>query len=320
MDPAALDYAIVAVRDADLAPMSMPGRAARNLRRAFCVYEAAVQAGMDLDWLARTEGQEGTGLCKSRRKPPGERAWSAADGDAAVRLLIACVRVLMSPFGGEIAREVGRLFAAVLERVAPDAWPAFRWRAAKSLVAQCDRMYVQVGLATFGLPYLTTRSRCLQLDYAHLCLGQWCSGPAGEPRPLDVSRAQPRPDDADRLSFSLSDVTVQLESVPEMGKGTDAMWACGIGRLAKQVISDEDVLGRRAAGDVGRLVDVLKGMRRLSHRVGGGIPVQNMRLALDTTMSVLNGYAETDRRAYLELHPRERGSKAQRTIESLLEM
>lgn len=317
MERSSLDHEIVAVRDVDRDPSSMTARAARNLRRAFRVYEMAIQSGMDLKWLAKSETEVGQGLRQPRRPcDPGQ--WSEDDADAAVQLLITCARVVASPFGAELARDAGYAMSAVMERVPEDAWPAFRWRAVKALMGVSDRIGVQVAFATHDFPYLTCRARGLQLDFAFACLAHWCRGPSDDPRPVDVAKLRPPKPDGELFSYSLRDVTELLASVPEFKKRTQERWLLGVGQLAKQALGDTDVIMSRKPHELKQLIDRLKLLRKVSNRLGHGVMMHHFRLVLSTTLTVLSGHSENDKQAKRELFPESFGHKTQQSMHDMV--
>lgn len=316
MDRSSLDYAITAIPDVEYDPASIASRAARNLRRAFRVYEVAVRAGMDLKWLCLSESEVGVGL-KNSRKRYDFGAWTTDDADAAVQILVTCGRVLVSPFGPEISREVGRAMAAVFERVPTHLWPDFRWRAAKALLNVSTRMGILVDLATYHLPYLTPRGRGLRLDFAFLGVSQWCAGPGADPKAVDVSQQPPPVPGSEIMSYSLGDVSSKLSMIQGVQKGTNSVWLLRLGELAKQALCDTDVLMARKPNDMKRLLGLVSGLPKLSRRVGQDLPISNFRLAVTTISNVLRGHSEIDREAKRELNPESCARKSQQTMHDL---
>lgn len=307
-----LDYDVFARRDVDRSKVSRC--ATRNIKRAFEVFRVAVANGLNLPHLASAAPSQK--LSALSNTPEG-------DERAVLCLVEICARVLISPFGNDVALEVGKLVSALLERITPSRWPQLRWRAAKTIVGVTDRLSVQNALATYLLPYDTARSRTLQLDYSYLVVCQWCSGPGRDPRPIDISRHRPTDeamakDGAAFLDFTFTDVLTLAGSAPEFSKGTDVMWASGLWHVFKQVACDDDVLSRRKSGDVTLILEKLRLMHKFVHKMGGGAEVQALRLALTAIKTYITGYGETDRKTLEEINPAEKGKKKQITMTSLL--
>jgi hypothetical protein len=318
-----LDYDAFVFDDKDIQPIT--SRAVRNLGRAFRLFACAVSSGTGLSSLASVSaaGGDSMNVDSYRAINASDAEWSTErDADASVSIVTACVRVMISPFGSQLCREAGLLITAVLERISsPAGWPSFRWRVAKSIAALTNRLGIQVELVTYLLPYLTTRSRNMLLDVTYLFFYQWSRGSGPDPQPRAVTNLQPSQSaiDAglDLISFTLSDVAQRMSQVTEMDKDTDDTWACGLMRLLKQVVANDDVIARRGAGDLESLSATVKKTRRLAHRLGDGIPVQDLRLALDGLRHVLKSCGSASNEAFFEANPLQRGKKIQTTMLSM---
>jgi hypothetical protein len=289
MQIGSLDYDTITNRDYDCAALTI--RAQRNVARAFRLFEAAVSGGLPLSslWTGATMFEK-----------------SASD-DAlfVVKITSLCTRVLLSPFGSQLFRDVGRLMASVLERVPESQWPDIRLQVAQAIAHSSIRLSVQVELVTYLLPYLTARARGMALDATYIVLRQWAAGPAYDPVLCNEPDLKPseaaRQFRTDVISYCLSDIVGILHSFPRLDRNSDATWACGVMRLLKQAVADEDVFKRRCSGDIDRLLESIKTYRRSFVRLGDGVVVQDMRIAIDALRNFINGSGETDANVRREL-------------------
>lgn len=320
MESGSLDYETVANAEEGVGD-TMFSRCVRNLQRAFAAYSAAVRGGMSLQWLGKSEREEGAGLLKGRLSSGDD--WFDDDTESVKILLATCGKVLSSPFGNEIAHEVGSFMEAVISRVDESSWASVRWDAAKTFVKQSSRLKLQGAIATHLLPCGTTRSRCLQLDYAFLCLKQWSSGPADNPQLSDIAdvhSSKPLPHDQHpgRLSFLLSDIVVALKDVPQIDKSSDVHWLYGVAVLAKQVLTDEDVVQRRDIGDAALLKGILTRLRRESNKLMDDTVLHLVRDTFDAVENFLGIVGQNDQSLNLEFNPLEKKEKKQQTLAIML--
>jgi hypothetical protein len=289
MEVGSLDYDTVMHRDEDLAPITV--KALRNLSRAFRLYEVAVCSRMPLSMLVA----------------PAHEGNARNVRESALAIVIMCATVLVSPFGSQLFRDVGRLMSSVLERVSESDWPAFRLQAAHNIALSSQQLSVQVELVTYLLPFLTTRARGLALDATYLVLCQWCTGPSSFPKAIDVSDLICSVDvtraGSSFISFTLSDIIMALGSFPELNKHSDPVWACGVMRLLKLAVADDDVLKHRKIGEIAIVLDLVKKYRKSFVRIGDGVSVQDMRIALDALRNVIHGLGENDSIVHREVHP-----------------
>lgn len=278
-------------------PSEALAQATRNLRRA-CLF-AAERIRLN-DKFHRVISRK-----ISKKDRPGSILYS----------LGVCVRTLLSVFGSRLHREVGLIITALLNRIEQKDWPEFRTRAAKYILSLTTRLGLHVELVTYLLPYSTERSRCLVLDVGYLSLVQWCAGPGGNPQPQDIQSFEPSEKAkivgvAD-TSFCLADLVELAQSIPEFQKSTDVEWACEIARTLKQTLADRTILNRRDQGEIRALQQILTKLRSCAHRLEFGLPVQDMRLALDALLLAVRELLTDSKSALSEMCPNARIEKVQ---------
>lgn len=288
-----LDYDVVVNRDG--AGNSTRLIASRNLRRALCIYRRAVQVGMEFSCLVGAD-QKSRDLKDQSCRNPEDATWNRKrDEEPTLNLLALCTRLMVSPFGSQLFREAGALISAVVERVSTRDWPSFRLKAAKIIVRSIHRLGLQVELVTYLFPFLSSRCRFLQLDSTFFLAKLWCSGSTAFDGAISDNVFEPSSDAVnlglEALSFTLSDVLAMISHAPELTKETDTYWARGLMRLLKQVVGDEDVLSRHQGQNLCQLVGAVKKLRKSCKRMGDGVSVQDMRIALDSLRYVIDFYA-----------------------------
>lgn len=271
--------------------------ASRNLRRALRVYKQAVENGMDLCRLAGTSPplNENSGTICASTDSANDSSQEAGDDHHALFIVTVCARLMVSPFGSQLSQEAGALIVSVLDRVGESEWPKFRLKVCEQLVLAIYRLGLQVELVTYLFPYLSRRSRLLSLDLTYYYAKLWHRGPQGldkavlpELHQVSISAQQLG---TESVSFTLTDVVELMSNIPEPSKNTDVYWARGLMRLLKQVVADDDVLCRRGDGDLERLMGLAKKMRKFAKRMGDGVAVQDVRIALESLRHVVERYA-----------------------------
>lgn len=297
-----LDNHVFLSREDDQEAAKAVRRSQRNLRRAFALFTSAVNSGAPLESVL--EEQVGA-------SHPGRRS--------ALSAVNICARVMLSPFGVHLSREVGMFLSAVLEHIDSENWPQFRLDAAKSIIGITNRLGLHAELVSYLMPHRSIRARHLCLDVAFLSLTQWHGGPAECPKPADVQQCTPSETALKKgvhnISYTLADILHVLTKIPEMDRYTDVVWACGLACVLKQAVVDLDVLATKEQGEVGSVISFLSKIRKSSMVVD--VRVQNMRLALDATLKSLESLAGNSKQIRAEVHPFARVEKMQANIATM---
>lgn len=263
--------------------------ATRNLRRMFLFSAERIRHG---DKLYRL-------LSRSLR--------NTTAGEAILHGLGLCTRVLLSEYGCRLRWEVGSVISALLERIKRQMWPEFRISAAKRILSQTTRIGLHADLVTSLLPHATARAQFLRLDTAYLSLMQWVSGPGSDPQWKEIHLIGPseaaRSVGIEDVSYCVADVIQILQDVPELQKSTDDEWACRLSKVIRQTITDRRILARRNKGEIGVLHQLLQKLRTCSHRMVFGVPVQDMRLALDAALVSVRELLRGSQSAQAEILP-----------------
>lgn len=227
--------------------------------------------------------------------------------DYIVQTVELCVRVLLSSFGSRLKREIGLVVKAAITRISQRDWPVVRFKIAQSIVQLSSRLTLHVELVTYLFPTSCRRSLQCSLDIAFASLYQWCQGPGNNPFPKDITNfcvsEAAREFGIDCMSFCIGDVLSLVECIPEMTKDTDVVWACGLSRILKQILTVPNVLQRRKPMEIGRLNQFIQKLRQCSHRMVFGVAVQDMRMALDALLRGVHFMCSLNRETKAELEP-----------------
>lgn len=262
----------------------------RNVKRAFRAAAAQLERGWG--W----------------RRAIGFRTQN--DKHGIIQTVILCSKVLCSPFGSRLKREVGQVIKAALMRCQAGQWPSLRWEISKAIVTMTTRLQLHVELVSYLFPFDCERSLNCSLDIAYLSLVQWARGPSTEPLAQDVSDHAvsdfAKDFGLDSISFCVEDILVLLGDIPELAKDTDIVWGCGVARLLKQILTMPLVVARRKPGQLGVLNQTINKLRHCTHRLRYDVAVQEMRMALDALIRVLRFMGSADKKSRKELYPNAR--------------
>lgn len=273
------------------------GIATRNLKRMFLFSAERIRHG---DKLYRV-------LSRNLR--------DTATSEAILHGLGLCTRVLLSKYGCRLHLEVGSVITALLERISHQKWPGFRVSAAKRISSQTTRLGLHADLVTSLLPHTTTRAQFLRLDTAYMSLMQWSLGPGSDPQWKDIQFFEPseaaKSIGVEEVSYCVADIIQILQDIPELQKSTDDEWACRLSKVIRQTITDRRVLARRNSGEIGVLHQLIQKLRTCSHRMVFGVPVQDMRLALDATLVSVRELLRSSQSAQAEILPHAKSEMTQ---------
>ena len=174
-----------------------------------------------------------------------------------------CIRVLLSIFGCGMKVVVGSLIKALVQRVPESTWPAVRWKIAREIATLTSQLNLHVELATYLLPFSCGRCVGLSLDICYLSLYQWSDSPGADLIPRSDASGLAVADNGDLtdVSFTVGNIVDLIERTPSLDKNSDVVWACGLTRLLKQMITMPVVLRKRGASDVTRLDKVVQKLR-----------------------------------------------------------
>lgn len=272
-------------------------KATRNLKRA-CIFSAErIRYGHELRSVLSHEVRE------------------LDDIDAVLYGFSFCTRILVSEYGCRLFREVGAIIAALLERLSAKAWRECRLKLAKQVLHQTSRLGLHAELVTRLLPCSTKRSRFLRHEIAFLSLMQWADGPELNPETNQIQAFKPS-SEAERfgtedVSYCVADVLLLLKRIPELQKSTDDEWACRLAKIIMEALCDKRILQRRRKGEIGYVHQTLQKFRTCSHRMTFGVPVQEMRLALEATLAAVRELLEASSSAQGEILPQLRSDMTQ---------
>eukprot|EP00178_Gracilaria_changii_P022163 TRINITY_DN656_c0_g1_i3.p2 TRINITY_DN656_c0_g1~~TRINITY_DN656_c0_g1_i3.p2 ORF type:complete len:772 (-),score=117.70 TRINITY_DN656_c0_g1_i3:7009-9324(-) len=228
------------------------------------------------------------------------------------------VRILLSAFGNRLYHEVGDIMAEVLNLIPAADWPRFRLEAAKYLLSISNRLELHVELVAHLIPQNFERSRYLALDLGFISLAQWCRGPAGDPIPHPVSDYEPSEQakgvGLKTRSYCLGDVVNLLKLLPEIDKNTDCVWAWLISYQMRLVLSEPALFHKRDPAEFYDLNNVVQRLRTCTNRLAFDVPVQHMRIELDTLMHTYRALGSNSRDTRVALLPNLRVEKKQETL------
>ncbi|PXF41744.1 hypothetical protein BWQ96_08533 [Gracilariopsis chorda] len=275
--------------------------ALRNLRRACKLAAAFIKLGLPIE---RAIGVKSV--------PLGQQ----------VLLSIGLVtRLLLSAFGNRLYVEVGEIITEVLKRIPEAIWPAYRLRLAKYMLSITPRLELHVELVANLIPFTSERTRYLALDYSFLSYSQWCRGPGSNPQPRSVDDFQP----SERAktvgikvrSYCLADVVDLLRQMPEIDKETDCIWAWLISYQLRLILSEPGVYKKRDSGELSALNQLVQKLRTCTNRMAFDVPVQDMRIELDTLVKTFRAFGCASRDGMAEILPNLRAEKKQETLVSM---
>lgn len=230
-------------------------------------------------------------------------------------------RLLMSSFGNRLYVEVGGIITEVLKRIPEAIWPSYRLRLAKYMLSITPRLELHIELVAHLIPFTSERTRYLALDYAFLSYSQWCHGPGNNPQPRSVDYLQP----SERSkavgikvrSYCLADVVDLLKQMPEIDKETDCIWAWLISYQLRLILSEPGVYKKRDSGELSDLNQIVQKLRTCTNRMAFDVPVQDMRIELDTLVKTFRAFGGASRDGMSEILPNLRAEKRQETLVSM---
>eukprot|EP00177_Eucheuma_denticulatum_P006952 GFKZ01012644.1.p1 GENE.GFKZ01012644.1~~GFKZ01012644.1.p1 ORF type:complete len:817 (+),score=87.55 GFKZ01012644.1:218-2668(+) len=271
--------------------------ATRNLKRA-CIFSAErIRHGHDVRSVLSHETRD------------------MDEGNAVLYGFALCIRILISEYGCRLFRETGAIIAALLDKLSVQQWRECRLKLAKQILRQTSRLGLHVELVTRLLPCNTKRTRLLRFEVAFLSLMQWAYGPELDPDATQPQAFTPSAEaekfGTEDVSFCVADVLLLLRRIPELQKSTDDEWASRLAKIIMQTLCDKRILQRRSKGEIGYAHQILQKFRTCTHRMTFGVPVQEMRLALDATLTAVRELLETSSAAQGEILPQLRSDMTQ---------
>lgn len=234
-------------------------------------------------------------------------------------LIHICVRVMISKFGAQFAKECGLIIAYLLDLVPQEKWPSFRLQVAKRIASVTDRLYIQIELiSATNLSILTKRSRCLCLECGYLIFYQWSGGPAHDPSPRSFDELKPsvsaESKGLQRVSFVLGDVLKLFSQLPDINDKTDVAWLSGVAQVFQLAVCDLEVLTRRSEQDLAKLMSLCGLFRKSFSRLAFCVEINVLKIAIDAVTGTVKELFALNKDARKEVDKNAEPKQAQRTI------